>query len=71
MEYEHTEDKTLHHNWVLDEFGNVDELQMDFDYHNGPRCKDCGRVACVNCVPNLYKEVCPGKVNQNEPRQSN
>ena len=37
------------HDWHLDSFGEIDELRMQYDNHNGPSCKRCGYSYCVHC----------------------
>lgn len=44
------------HDWKTDEDGNIDKWVMDYEFHNGPMCKQCGYSFCVHCNPNGWNE---------------
>lgn len=44
------------HEWKLDEYGDIDEFAMSYDFHNGPVCKNCGYSFCEFCYPDGWKD---------------
>lgn len=44
------------HDWERDEDGNIDELAMNFDYHNGPACARCNYSFCIHCYPDGWNK---------------
>lgn len=47
------------HDFVRDSQGRIDVWQMDYGYHNGPRCIRCDEVWCEHCDRDIYDEECP------------
>lgn len=45
------------HDWERDEDGDIDELAMNFDYHNGPACARCNYSFCIHCDPDGWNKT--------------
>ena len=52
------------HEFYLDEWGDIDNSFMEFDYHNGPGCSLCDDSWCHHCEPEVYAECCPVAIAQ-------
>jgi hypothetical protein len=38
------------HVWDRNADGSIDQFALDVDYHNGPRCVNCGESFCWHCT---------------------
>jgi hypothetical protein len=51
----------MKHEWIKDEYGDIDTWSNGSDFHNGPRCRLCGFSFCEHCDPKGYDDdTCPG-----------
>ena len=50
----------MKHRWVKDKYGNIVKFQCG-DYHQGPKCAECGDNPCEMCNPECLDEECEGR----------
>lgn len=51
------------HVWIKD--GDyIDLFQLDYGYHNGPRCIKCGYSFCMHCYHGVPEIECPVKEDE-------
>lgn len=55
--------KKNEHHWIKS-FGEIDIFALEYGYHNGPKCADCGYEFCHHCNPDGYKTECEFKLNE-------
>lgn len=48
----------IKHEWVKDEYGEIDFFRYEVGYHNGPSCRRCGATFCEHCEPDRVNEAC-------------
>ena len=46
------------HLFDLDESGKIDVFAFEFEFHNGPHCRKCGRYICEHCEPDYLTQKC-------------
>lgn len=54
----HIHEEYPQHDWELDEDGEIDMFALDFDFHNGPRCRRCHHSFCMHCYPDWADLKC-------------
>lgn len=48
----------MKHDWYIDQDGNVDVWRLEYEYHNGPKCRRCLEAFCEHCEPGIWDEEC-------------
>jgi hypothetical protein len=46
------------HLFDLNDRGEPDMFAFEYEYHNGPHCKKCGRFICEHCEPDYAEQEC-------------
>jgi hypothetical protein len=46
------------HLFDLNDRGEPDMFAFEYEYHNGPHCKKCGRFICAHCEPDYSEQEC-------------
>ena len=49
MKIVHIHTEYPEHDWKKDRNGEIDEMAMEYEYHNGPVCSRCWHTFCVSC----------------------
>ena len=44
----HKHEEFAEHEWRRTKDGEIDDMAICFDYHNGPVCERCGYASCAN-----------------------
>lgn len=52
----HKHEEFAEHKWIRTKDGEIDDMAMSFDYHNGPICERCGYTFCVLCEPDGWNK---------------
>jgi hypothetical protein len=50
------------HIFETDEDGDMVHHDMGSGYHDGPRCLICQQYWCMHCNPEIFGEVCEGRL---------